>query len=122
MLQLIFKNGTIRNINVVPAFFLSEKTGDKLSKAVLTDKVTDIASDLGVYRTLFHATLYAGTQLLVEVGPNLHNRPFDYPEEDKIDYSEQVKNMKKDSKGFRFTQRILRNSDGVFVTPIDEKA
>lgn len=121
MLTIAYKDGTRRFLNVGHDFYRDGKTGEIISKSYLTDKVTDLISDLGPYKGLFHCILSVGQQKMVEIGPNLHNSPIHEPEP-IIDYSEQLKDLKVDTKNFRFTQRILRNSDGVFVTPIDEEA
>lgn len=121
MLNVMYKDGTRRILNVPTNFYLDGKTGETISRSFITDKVTDLLSDLGPYKEVYKATLFAGPKLLVDIGPNPHNLPVSMMEpEVPIDESLQIKEMKKDTKGFVYTQRILRNSDGVFVTSINE--
>lgn len=117
MLTVKFKSGVVRRLNCPVDFFIA-KNGDTMSKGELTDKITDIISDMGKYRELYHATLYFGSRKMVEIGPNKHNEPIVAVEE-KIDESVQLKDLKKDTKNFRFTQKIVRNINGVFITPIN---
>lgn len=120
MLTITYKNGTQRFIRVTPAFYLDgTKDNELLSSAQLAAKVSDLASDFGPYREVYHSTLYNGNTLVCEYGPVLQNKPLSKDDvEEKIDESVQLKDLKKETKDYKQTQRILRNADGVFVTPI----
>lgn len=121
MLNVMYKDGTRRILNVPTNFYLDGKTGEVISKSFITDKVTDLLSDLGPYKQVYTANLTAGNRTLVDIGPNPHNLPVSMMEpEPIIDESLQKKEMKKDSKNFVYTQRILRTAEGVFVTTINE--
>ena len=105
-----------RRLNTTNAFYVDGKTGETLNKHELSTKVLDIVSDFGPYKEMYTASLIIGSQHLLDFGPNILNKPFDHLSEEKIDYSIQLKDLKKDTKNFKYTKRILRNSDGVFVT------
>ena len=122
MLTITYKDGTQRFLRVNPAFYLDgTKDSERLSISQIAAKVSDIASDLGPFREVYHTTLYNGNDLVCEYGPVLQNKPL--PKgvvEEKPDESVLLKQLKKDTKNYVQTQRILRNSEGVFVTPINE--
>ncbi|HEY4065155.1 MAG TPA: hypothetical protein VGM30_24795 [Puia sp.] len=124
MIVLKYKNGDHFIAREDKSFFIDNKTGERLRNDHLVTKVMDLASDHGKYGELYYASLQVNGEKLVEQGPFLFNKPVFPIEEAKeiIDYSMQLKDLKKITKGFRFTQRIKWNSDGVFVTSIGKVA
>lgn len=118
MLTIIFKDGTLRRLHPTADFFSAGKVSERLSKDQLINKTTDIVSDFGPYKQMYSVSLYQGQTKLLELGPHNHNKPFSAEPEEKIDYSQQLKDLKSEVENKKFTTRILRNADGVFVFPI----
>lgn len=116
MLTIVYKDGMTRLLNPHSDFFFSAKGHEKLTVKDLSEKVSSIVADFGPYGQLYKATLTRGSEVIVKIGPNLNNKPSSTKEVDTVDYSVQLKQMKKDSKNFKFTYKIVKNSEGVFVT------
>lgn len=116
MLQIKYKNGMIRNLRVTPDFFISGKTHETLPKGELTGKILDIVNDFGPYKELYEVSLTNGARQIIHIGPNLHNKPNEFVEEEKIDESVQIKQMKKETKNQVFTHSIKWTASGAIVT------
>lgn len=129
MIVMKFKSGESRTINPTSQFFIN-KDGDKLSPGELSKTIKTIIDDNGGQTQCYECYFTMGDKhidIIKNVDNYVPNSPLlkielDLIQSKKIEERDKVKEFKKDLKRYKFTQRILRNINGVFVTTISKNA